>query len=114
MVVYEHEYMFNHFLMEHGFLVIDIDCRDRPVTDEIGATAIYRHMGGKDLDDHIDAAKFIVQQYGVDPKHIGLYGGSYGLHHVDGFVHGPRRLPPAHAAASDDWAHYNHGYTANI
>jgi dipeptidyl aminopeptidase/acylaminoacyl peptidase len=35
-------------------------------------------MGGKDLDDIVDAARYAVAQYGTDPKKIGLYGGSYG------------------------------------
>ena len=41
-------------------------------------TAIYRHMGGKDLDDQVDAAAWMVREHGVDAKRIGFYGGSYG------------------------------------
>jgi dipeptidyl aminopeptidase/acylaminoacyl peptidase len=113
---YEREYMFNHFLMEHGYLVIDIDYRGSAGYGRDWRTAIYRHMGGKDLDDHVDAAKFIVAQYGVDPKRIGLYGGSYG-----GFITlmALFTAPDTFAAGAalrpvTDWAHYNHGYTANI
>ena len=113
---YEHEYMFNHFLMEHGYLVIDIDYRGSAGYGRDWRTAIYRHMGGKDLDDHVDAAKFIVSQYGVDPKRIGLYGGSYG-----GFITlmAMFTAPDTFAAGAalrpvTDWAHYNNGYTANI
>jgi dipeptidyl aminopeptidase/acylaminoacyl peptidase len=113
---YEHEYMFNHLLMEHGYLVIDIDYRGSAGYGRDWRTAIYRHMGGKDLDDHIDAAKFIVSQYGVDPKRIGLYGGSYG-----GFITlmALFTAPDTFAAGAalrpvTDWAHYNHGYTASI
>ncbi len=113
---YEHEYMFNHFLMEHGYLVIDIDYRGSAGYGRDWRTAIYRHMGGKDLDDHVDAAKFIVSQYGVDPKRIGLYGGSYG-----GFITlmALFTAPDTFAAGAalrpvTDWAHYNHGYTSNI
>jgi dipeptidyl aminopeptidase/acylaminoacyl peptidase len=113
---YEHEYLFNHFLMEHGYLVIDIDYRGSAGYGRDWRTAIYRHMGGKDLDDHVDAAKFIVSQYGVDPRHIGLYGGSYG-----GFITlmALFTAPDTFAAGAalrpvTDWAHYNHGYTANI
>lgn len=113
---YEHEYMFNHFLMEHGYLVIDIDYRGSAGYGRDWRTAIYRHMGGKDLDDHVDAAKFIVSQYGVDPKRIGLYGGSYG-----GFITlmALFTAPDTFAAGAalrpvTDWAHYNNGYTSNI
>ncbi len=113
---YAHEYMFNHFLMEHGYLVIDIDYRGSAGYGRDWRTAIYRHMGGKDLDDHVDAAKFIVSQYGVDPKRIGIYGGSYG-----GFITlmAMFTAPDTFAAGAalrpvTDWAHYNNEYTTNI
>ena len=35
-------------------------------------------MGGKDLDDIVDGAKYLRHASRVDPKRIGLYGGSYG------------------------------------
>src|SRR3989442_5274145 len=41
-------------------------------------TAIYRHMGGKDLDDQVDGARWLVHTLGVDSTRIGVYGGSYG------------------------------------
>src|SRR5438034_8268685 len=73
-------------------------------------------MGGKDLDDIVDAAKFAVTQYGTDPKKIGIYGGSYGgfitlmalFTSPDTFAAGAALRPVT------DWAHYNHGYTSNI
>lgn len=113
---YDREYMFNHFLMEHGYLVLNVDYRGSAGYGRDWRTAIYRHMGGKDLEDHVDAAKFIVAQYGVDPKRIGLYGGSYG-----GFITlmAMFTAPDTFAAGAalrpvTDWAHYNNGYTSNI
>ncbi len=41
-------------------------------------TGIYRHMGGKDLSDQIDGARWLVEHEGVDSKRMGIYGGSYG------------------------------------
>jgi dipeptidyl aminopeptidase/acylaminoacyl peptidase len=35
-------------------------------------------MGGKDLSDHIDGKKVLVDKYGIDPNRVGIYGGSYG------------------------------------
>jgi dipeptidyl aminopeptidase/acylaminoacyl peptidase len=73
-------------------------------------------MGGKDLSDHIDGAKFLTEKHGVDPKRIGIYGGSYG-----GFITLMAMFtqPDVFAAGAalrsvTDWAHYNHGYTSNI
>ena len=45
--------------------MLDVDYRGRHGRD--WRTAVYRRMGGKDLDD-IDAARYAVSQYGTDPK----------------------------------------------
>ncbi|HLK20909.1 MAG TPA: prolyl oligopeptidase family serine peptidase [Bryobacteraceae bacterium] len=113
---YSHEYMFHHLLMERGYTVLDVDYRGSAGYGRDWRTGIYRHMGGKDLDDQVDAAKWLVAQQGVDPKRIGLYGGSYGgfitlmamFTQPDVFAAGAALRPVT------DWAHYNHGYTANI
>jgi dipeptidyl aminopeptidase/acylaminoacyl peptidase len=113
---YYHEYMFHHLLMSRGYLVIDIDYRGSRGYGRDWRTAIYQHMGGQDLDDHVDAAKWLVSEHGVDPKKIGLYGGSYG-----GFITlmAMFTAPDTFAAGAalrpvTDWAHYNNGYTSNI
>lgn len=113
---YSREYMFHHFLMENGFLVMDVDYRGSAGYGRDWRTGIYRHMGGKDLDDQVDAAAWMVKEHGVDAKKIGLYGGSYGgfitlmalFTQPDVFAAGAALRPVT------DWAHYNHGYTSNI
>lgn len=113
---YYREYMFHHLLMENGFTVIDIDYRASAGYGRDWRTGIYRHMGGKDLDDNVDAARWLVREHGVDPKRIGLYGGSYGgfitlmalFTEPDVFAAGAALRPVT------DWAHYNHPYTSNI
>jgi len=113
---YSHEYLFHHLLMERGYIVIDVDYRGSAGYGRDWRTAIYRHMGGKDLDDQVDAARWLVSHEGVDAKRIGIYGGSYGgfitlmamFTQPDVFAAGAALRPVT------DWAHYNHGYTANI
>jgi dipeptidyl aminopeptidase/acylaminoacyl peptidase len=113
---YFREYMFNHLLMERGYLVMDIDYRASAGYGRDWRTGIYRHMGGKDLSDHVDAAKWLIAEHGVDPKRIGLYGGSYGgfitlmamFTEPDVFAAGAALRPVT------DWAHYNHPYTSGI
>ena len=113
---YYREYMFNHLLMDRGFVVLDIDYRGSAGYGRDWRTGIYRHMGGKDLTDHVDAVNYLVQEHGVDPQRIGLYGGSYGgfitlmalFTQPDVFAAGAALRPVT------DWAHYNNGYTANI
>jgi len=113
---YYHEYMFENLLTDKGYTVLDIDYRGSAGLGRDWRTAIYRYMGGKDLDDHVDAAKLLVEKYGVDGRRIGLFGGSYGgfitlmalLTQPDVFAAGAALRPVA------DWAHYNQGYTASI
>jgi dipeptidyl aminopeptidase/acylaminoacyl peptidase len=113
---YYREYLFDHLLMERGFLVIDVDYRGSAGYGRDWRTAIYEHMGGKDLDDIVDAARYIVAEHGVNPRKIGMFGGSYG-----GFLTlmGMFTQPDVFAAGAalrpvTDWAYYNHGYTADI
>jgi dipeptidyl aminopeptidase/acylaminoacyl peptidase len=113
---YFREYMFHHYLMEQGFLVMDLDYRGSAGHGAAWRTAVYRHMGGKDLDDQVDAARWMAATHGVDPRRIGIYGGSYGgfitlmalFTQPDVFAAGAALRPVT------DWAHYNHGYTSNI
>jgi dipeptidyl aminopeptidase/acylaminoacyl peptidase len=113
---YFREYMFNNLLASRGYVVIDVDYRASSGYGRDWRAAIYRHMGGKDLDDIVDGAKYIAAKEQVNPKHIGLYGGSYG-----GFITlmAMFTTPDVFAAGAalrpvTDWAHYNHGYTSNI
>lgn len=113
---YFREYMFHNLLVDLGYTVLDIDYTGSSGYGRDHRTGIYRHMGGKDLSDHTDGAKLLVEKYGVNPKNIGIYGGSYG-----GFITLMAMFtePDVFAAGGalrsvTDWAHYNHGYTANI
>jgi len=113
---YSREYLFHHLLMERGYLVLDADYRASAGYGRDWRTGIYRYMGGKDLDDHLDAVKWLTAEHGVDPKRVGIYGGSYGgfitlmalFTQPDVFAAGAALRPVT------DWAHYNHGYTSNI
>jgi dipeptidyl aminopeptidase/acylaminoacyl peptidase len=113
---YSREYMFHNLLADEGYTVLDIDYRGSEGYGRDWRTGIYRYMGGKDLTDQVDGAAYLAKQHGVDPKRIGIYGGSYG-----GFITlmGMFTQPDVFAAGAalrsvTDWAHYNHGYTSNI
>lgn len=113
---YFREYMFHNLLADNGYTVLDIDYTGSAGYGRDFRTGIYRHMGGKDLTDQVDGAKLLTEKYGVNPKHIGIYGGSYG-----GFITlmALFTTPDVFAAGAGlrsvtDWAHYNHGYTSNI
>lgn len=113
---YFREYMFHNLLADKGYTVIDMDYRASAGYGRDWRTGIYQFMGGKDLTDHVDGAAWLVKEHGIDPKRIGIYGGSYG-----GFITlmGMFTSPDVFAAGAalrpvTDWAHYNHPYTSNI
>jgi dipeptidyl aminopeptidase/acylaminoacyl peptidase len=113
---YYRENMFNNILASRGYVVLDPDYRASAGYGRDWRTAIYEHMGGKDLDDVVDGAKFLVATEKVDPKRIGTYGGSYGgfltlmamFTAPDTFAAGAALRPVT------DWSHYNDGYTSEI
>ena len=114
---YYREFMFNQLLTQKGYVVLDIDYRGSAGYGRDWRTDVYDFLGGKDMDDHIDAIDHMVKNYGVDQKRIGVYGGSYG-----GFMAGmlAMRAPERIAAAAAlrpvfDWKNYyasSPGYTA--
>lgn len=113
---YHREYMFHNLLRENGYTVLDIDYRASKGYGRDHRTAIYRHMGGKDLSDQLDGKKYLVETLGIDADRVGIYGGSYG-----GFITlmalltEPGEFACGAALRSvTDWNHYNHEYTSNI
>ena len=113
---YFREYMFHHLLASRGYVVLDPDYRASAGYGRDWRTAIYSWMGGKDLEDVVDGARFLTETQKVHPRRIGVYGGSYG-----GFITlmAMFTTPDVFAAGAalrpvTDWAHYNHSYTSNI
>jgi len=113
---YPREYMFNQFLASKGYTVLDVDYRGSDGYGRDWRTAIYRHMGGRDLQDQVDASKYLVQNLQIDPKRIGIYGGSYGgfITLMALFTESSHFGAGAALRSVTDWAHYNQGYTSNI
>jgi len=113
---YFHELMFHTYLTQHGYVVLDMDYRASAGYGRDWRTAIYRRMGTPELEDLQDGVAWLVKNRNVDPRRVGVYGGSYG-----GFMTYMAlfRAPDLFAAGAalrpvSDWAHYNHEYTSNI
>ncbi len=113
---YFREYMFHNLLREQGYTVIDIDYRGSQGYGRDWRTAIYRHMGNKELVDYVAGADYLVKNHGIDKERIGIYGGSYGgFMTMMAMFKEPKVFRSGAALRSvTDWAHYNHGYTSNI
>jgi dipeptidyl aminopeptidase/acylaminoacyl peptidase len=113
---YFREQMFHNLLLQQGYVVLDMDYRASAGYGRDWRTAIYRQMGHPELEDLLDGKAWLAKNHAVDPKRVGIYGGSYG-----GFMTEMAllRAPGAFAAgaalrAPSDWTSYNDEYTANI
>lgn len=112
---YFREYMFHNLLVDQGYTVLDVDYRASAGYGRDYRTTIYRHMGGRDVQDFIDAKNYLAT-LSIDTNRVGIYGGSYGgfvtlmslFQHPDAFACG------AALRSVTDWSHYNHEYTSNI
>ena len=113
---YPREAQFHNLLADAGYVVLDLDYRASAGYGRDWRTAVYRHMGGRDLQDYVDASEWVGEEFGIDPERVAIYGGSYG-----GFLTlmalftAPDHFGGGAALRSvTDWAHYNDTYTRNI
>ena len=113
---YPREFMFNQYLAAHGYVVLDLDYRASAGYGRDWRTAIYRWMGGRDLQDEVDGSHWLTSTYGIPATKIGMYGGSYGgFMTLMAMFTAPDDFGAGAALRSvTDWSHYNHGYTARI
>lgn len=113
---YPREYMFHHFLAERGYTVLDVDYRGSAGYGRDFRTGIYKHMGGKDLSDVTDCVRWLVKKQKIDPKRVGIYGGSYGgfLTLMALFTEPATYRSGAALRPVTDWTKYNDWYTARI
>jgi dipeptidyl aminopeptidase/acylaminoacyl peptidase len=113
---YHREFMFHTLLARRGVVVLDMDYRASAGYGRAWRTAIYREMGGPELEDLEDGVAWLAAQKGVDPARVGVYGGSYG-----GFLTlmALFKQPALFAAGAalrpvTDWAHYADWYAGAI
>lgn len=113
---YFREQMFHNLLVQHGYIVLDLDFRASSGYGRDWRTAIYRHMGKPELEDYLDGIEWLVAHKQGARDKVGIYGGSYGgfmtfmalFQRPDVFKAGAALRPVT------DWSQYNHGYTSNI
>ncbi|GAB3372256.1 S9 family peptidase [Lysobacter rhizosphaerae] len=113
---YFREQMFHNLLVEHGYVVLDLDYRGSEGYGRDWRTAIYRNMGHPELEDYLDGLDWLVANKQGDKDRAGIYGGSYGgfmtfmaLFRAPGTFKAGAALRPV-----SDWSQYNHEYTSNI
>lgn len=113
---YFREFMFHSFLVQQGYVVMDMDYRASQGYGRDWRTAIYQQMGTPEVQDLSNGVDWLVANRNVDRARICAYGGSYGgfltlmslFKNPDLFACGAALRPVT------DWATYNHGYTSDI
>ena len=105
--------LWHSLLVEKGYLVLVLDPRGAADRGVHWKHSAYKRMGDIEIQDHIDAARWIGALPYVDKKRIGIWGWSYGgyttimsmLKGADVFKAG------AAVAPVTDWRHYDSIYT---
>ncbi len=106
-----------HLLWQHladrGFVILQVDNRGSGGRGRAFAQKVHKQLGKYELEDQIEAAKYLASLPYVDASRIGIYGHSYGgfmaaLAMLDGkgvFAAGVAGSPVT------DWRYYDTGYT---
>ncbi|MDN5924489.1 MAG: prolyl oligopeptidase family serine peptidase [Xanthomonadales bacterium] len=113
---YFREQMFNNMLTQEGYVVMDMDYRASAGYGRDWRTTIYRQMGHPELEDILDGKAWLVKTQHVDPKRVGIYGGSYGGFMAEmALLRAPGQFAAGAALrAPADWTSYNDQYTSDI
>jgi len=70
---------FNQILLDKGYLCFTVDNRSATAISKKLENTIYQQMlGPNELNDLLDAVKWLKSQPYVDPERVGIWGGSYG------------------------------------
>jgi len=109
-----YEDRFHRMLVQKGFAIVDIDYRGSSGYGRDWRVEIYKHTGGRDLDDAVDAASYCEDQGWAIPGVTGIWGWSYGgfLTNMAMFKRPDIFKVGCSVAAVDDWTNYNLEYTS--
>ncbi|MBU1653038.1 S9 family peptidase, partial [bacterium] len=109
-----YEDRFHRMLAQRGFAIVDIDFRGSSGYGREWRTEIFRHTGGKDLDDAADAVEYCVKQGWAIAGNAGIWGWSYGgfLTNMAMFKRPDVFKVGCSVAAVYDWKNYNLEYTS--
>jgi dipeptidyl-peptidase-4 len=103
----------NRYLVQNGIIVFTVDHRGSYHFGKKGQSRMHRHLGKWEMNDYIEAVKWLRKFDFVDKERIGIFGGSYGGYLVtmaltygsDYFTHGVALY------SVTDWRLYDNFYT---
>lgn len=105
--------LFHQYLVQHGYIVFSLDNRGSGQRGTRFETALYKRMGGVEVQDQLKGVEFLRGLDYVDAKRIGIFGWSYGgymtlmclLQAPEAFAAGVAGAPVT------DWTLYDTHYT---
>jgi dipeptidyl aminopeptidase/acylaminoacyl peptidase len=72
-------YFFARYMAErHGYVTCTIDPRGMSGYGGLFEKANYEHVGKPQVEDLVDGVKYLIANFGVDPKRVGIHGWSFG------------------------------------
>ena len=98
---------------KEGIIQVAIDNRAAGHLGKVGMNYIHRQLGKYEIEDYMDATKWLISQPGVDASKVCMTGGSYGgymtcmalTYGAEVFTHGMANF------SVTDWALYDSHYT---
>lgn len=113
---YYREQLFNNYLVQQGYVVLDMDYRASQGYGRDWRVVVYRQMGHAELEDLLDGKAWLVKEHGADPHRVGVYGGSYGGFMTEmALLRAPGEFAAGAALrAPSDWTDYSNEYTTEI
>lgn len=111
------DYRFNMYLSYAlGFVTVTIDPRGQSNYGAAFGRANFEQAGKPQTEDLADGAKFLIENYGVDPKRVAINGWSFGGFQTQMCMFtAPEVFTLGIAGAGPtEWQNYNNGYTENV
>ncbi|OGU64052.1 MAG: hypothetical protein A3G43_05440 [Ignavibacteria bacterium RIFCSPLOWO2_12_FULL_56_21] len=71
-------YLWHQMLAQHGYMIVSVDGRGTGARGRDFKTITYKHLGKWEVNDQIEAAKYLATLPYVDKSRIGIWGWSYG------------------------------------
>jgi dipeptidyl aminopeptidase/acylaminoacyl peptidase len=107
-------YFFARYMAEkHGYVTCTIDPRGLSGYGAVFEKANFNQVGKPQVEDLVDGVKYLIANYGVDPKRVGIHGWSFGGFQTQMCMY---TAPDVFAvgiagAGPTEWENYNNWYT---
>lgn len=107
-------YFFAYYMAHvHGYVTVTIDPRGQSGYGALFEKSNFKQVGKPQVEDLVDGARFLVKNYGVDEKKIGLHGWSFGGFQTQMCLYTEPDVFAAGIAGAGptEWENYNKWYS---